>query len=139
LVREFDIENIYGLSEQEADERIKKVGYNELPSTKQRSVFAIAFGVVREPMFLLLIAGGTIYVLLGDVEGALAMFVAIFMVIVNTFYRKPKAERAPEPLNRGKRPFLSMERQLERIFLLILECILLYSSLRIKWVELLGD
>ena len=49
---EIDINTISGLSEAEAAQRLKTEGYNEIPSTKRRSVFAIAFEVIREPMFL---------------------------------------------------------------------------------------
>jgi magnesium-transporting ATPase (P-type) len=45
-----------GLSSQEAATRLKRDGENELPSAKPRGLLAIALEVVREPMFLLLIA-----------------------------------------------------------------------------------
>ena len=65
------IRNLQGLAEAVAAERLKTDGFNELPSTKQRSIFAIAGEVVREPMFLLLVACGVIYLVLGDKEEAL--------------------------------------------------------------------
>lgn len=40
---------------------LREVGYNELPSAKPRSVLAIAQEVAKEPMFLLLVAGGLVY------------------------------------------------------------------------------
>jgi len=98
LINEFGTKNISGLSEQEAVERLRKEGYNELPSTKQRSVYAIAIEVVREPMFLLLIAGGTIYLLLGDVQEALILLGFVFAIIGITFYQERKTERALEAL-----------------------------------------
>jgi len=52
------INGISGLSEAEAARKLVEEGYNELPSTKKRSIPAIAFEVVREPMFLILVAGG---------------------------------------------------------------------------------
>ena len=55
-----------GLTEKEATLRLQQHGYNELPSTKSRSILATAWEVVREPMFLLLLACGTIYLVLGD-------------------------------------------------------------------------
>ena len=50
-----------GLSHEEARGRLEKEGYNELPSEKPRSIFAILLGVIREPMFLLLLGGGGVY------------------------------------------------------------------------------
>ncbi len=94
----FDIHSITGLSEQEAAERLKREGYNELPSSKKRSIFAIAFDVVREPMFLLLVAGGTIYLVLGDVREALMLLGFVFVVVGITLYQEQKTERALEAL-----------------------------------------
>ncbi len=87
-----------GLSEAEAAERLKKEGYNELPSAKSRSFFAIAFEVVREPMFLLLIGGGAIYLLLGDVQEAVMLLGFVFVVMGITLYQERKTERALEAL-----------------------------------------
>jgi Ca2+-transporting ATPase len=50
--------------ESDALQRLDKDGHNELPSTKKRSIVTIAFDVAREPIFLLLLAGGVIYMLL---------------------------------------------------------------------------
>jgi len=98
LVKGFDINNMIGLSEHEAAQRLKEEGCNELPSTKKRSLFAIAFGVVREPMFLLLVACGTIYLFMGDVEEALMLLGFVFVVMGITLYQERKTERALEAL-----------------------------------------
>lgn len=87
-----------GLSQQEAVERLQKYGYNELASTKPRTVWAIAFNVVREPMFLLLLACGSIYMLLGDIQEALILLSFVFVIIGITFYQERKTERALEAL-----------------------------------------
>ncbi|MFI5295935.1 MAG: cation-translocating P-type ATPase [Thermodesulfovibrionales bacterium] len=90
--------NIQGLSESEAAERLRKEGYNELPSTKRRTFFAIAYEVVKEPMFLLLLAGGGIYLLLGDVQEAAMLLGFVFVVMGITLYQERKTERALEAL-----------------------------------------
>ncbi|MBI5375007.1 MAG: cation-translocating P-type ATPase [Candidatus Schekmanbacteria bacterium] len=94
----FDIESITGLSEKEAADRLKSEGYNELPSSKKRSIFSIAYDVVKEPMFLLLIAGGGIYLFLGDVQEALMLLGFVFIVMGITLYQERKTERALEAL-----------------------------------------
>ena len=98
MQHESDLKNISGLSETEAARRLKADGYNELPSTKKRSIFAIAFEVVREPMFLLLVACGTIYLVLGDVQEALMLLGFVFVVMGITLYQERKTERALEAL-----------------------------------------
>ena len=73
MAKNFDIFAAKGLSEAEAAKLLKDVGYNELPSSKPRTILAIAWEVVKEPMFLLLVAGGLVYLLLGDLKGALML------------------------------------------------------------------
>lgn len=93
-----EIKDFKGLSEKEATERILKEGYNEFPSTKKRSIFSIAFEIIREPMFMLLIAGGIIYLILGDKEEAVMLLFFVFVIIGITFYQDRKTERALEAL-----------------------------------------
>ena len=93
-----NIDDLKGVSEAEAARLQKEEGYNELPSTKKRNVFAIAFEVVREPMFLLLIACGLLYLILGDIQEALILLVFVFVIIGITFYQERKTERTLEAL-----------------------------------------
>jgi Ca2+-transporting ATPase len=97
-VEAFDIASIRGLSEAEAADRLRIEGYNELPSSRKRSIFAIAVDVIREPMFLLLVACGTIYLILGDVEEAFMLLGFVFVVMGITLYQERKTERALEAL-----------------------------------------
>jgi Ca2+-transporting ATPase len=89
---------VNGLSEAEAAKRLAEEGYNELPSSKPRSVFYIALDVVKEPMFILLVACGAIYFLLGDVGEALMLTGFVVVVISITFAQERKTERSLEAL-----------------------------------------
>ena len=98
LKNEIDISALTGLSDQEATQKLKEEGYNELPTAKPRTALSIGLGVVREPMFLMLIASGMIYLLLGDVQEALILLSFVFVIIGITFYQERKTERALEAL-----------------------------------------
>lgn len=87
-----------GLAEAEAVRRLQVDGHNELPSSKGRHILATAWDVVREPMFVMLFACGTIYLVLGDVEEALMLLGFVFVVVGITLYQERKAERALEAL-----------------------------------------
>lgn len=93
-----DLQNISGLSGSEVTRRLKEDGYNELPSTKKRGFINILFDVVREPMFLLLLASGIIYLFLGSLEEALMLLGFVFVIIGITFYQERKTERTLEAL-----------------------------------------
>ncbi|MFZ4463756.1 MAG: cation-translocating P-type ATPase [Bacteroidales bacterium] len=91
-------ENISGLSKQEAAEKLEKDGYNELPSSKPKSVFHIALGVVKEPMFLLLVACGALYLILGDIQEGIMLLGFVFVVMGIEFYQEKKTEKALDAL-----------------------------------------
>ena len=98
MTTQFDETNLQGLTEQEALERLAQDGYNELPTAKKRTIFHILFEVVREPMFLMLIACGVLYLLLGDQEEALMLLGFVGIIIGITIYQEQKTEKALEAL-----------------------------------------
>lgn len=89
---------ISGLSSADASRRLTSVGYNELPSSRPRNIWRIALEVVQEPMFLLLIACATLYLLLGDYREGTILLSTIFLIIGITFFQHQKTERALEAL-----------------------------------------
>ena len=98
LIKETDLKSMAGLSEQEAADRLQQEGFNELPSTRQRSLLAIAAEVLQEPIFLLLVACGVIYFILGDVQEALILLGFVLFITGITLYQEQKTERALEAL-----------------------------------------
>lgn len=89
---------LQGLTEQEARERLAQDGYNELPAANKRTFLHIIWEVVHEPMFLMLIACGVLYLILGDREEALMLLGFVFVIISITLYQEQKTERALEAL-----------------------------------------
>ncbi|MDI7252536.1 MAG: cation-transporting P-type ATPase, partial [Actinomycetota bacterium] len=62
-----------GLSEEEAARRLREEGPNLIPSAERRTSTRIFLDILREPMFLLLVGAGSIYLLLGDLREALVL------------------------------------------------------------------
>lgn len=87
-----------GLTASEAAIRLKSAGPNELASSKPRTVLAIAFETIREPMFLLLLACSVLYLVLGDLGEALLLSAAIFVVMAITFVQERRTERTLDAL-----------------------------------------
>ncbi|MFZ3169943.1 MAG: cation-transporting P-type ATPase [Candidatus Methanoperedens sp.] len=69
----FDQENITGLSEAEVIKKFKEDGYNEISSQKKQGIFTIFINILKEPMLLLLIGAGIIYLLLGEENDAIML------------------------------------------------------------------
>ena len=94
----FDPADLRGLSSEEVLERLSSEGYNELPQGKKRGLFHIVFEVIREPMFLLLVACGLLYLILGDPEEALMLLGFVAVIIGITVYQEGKTEKALDAL-----------------------------------------
>jgi len=93
-----DLRGLVGLSEDEARLRFGADGPNELPTEKQRGVLAIALEVVREPMFLMLVAAGSIYLLMGEPTDALLLLGFVVVVMTITVVQERRTERALDAL-----------------------------------------
>ncbi len=93
-----DPNDMHGLTHAEASLRLQIEGMNELPTARSRDIPAIALEVVRQPMFLLLLVAGTIYLLLGDISDALMLLGFVCMVMGITIYQERKTERVLEAL-----------------------------------------
>jgi P-type Ca2+ transporter type 2C len=87
-----------GLSSAQAAARLAAEGPNALPSAARRSTLALALGVLREPMFALLIAAAAVYLVLGDLAEALVLAASVVVMIAITVLQERKAERAIEAL-----------------------------------------
>src|SRR6476619_5767252 len=88
----------WGLTSKEATRRLAEEGRNELPTGRTPRLVAIAWGVVAEPMFLLLIGAIGIYLVLGDVREALILAASLLVVVAIAIYQQRRTERALEAL-----------------------------------------
>jgi len=75
-----------------------------LPQTKTKNVLKVAFEVIKEPMFVLLITCGLLYFLLSDYTEGIVMTSWVFVIIFITFYQHQKTERALESLRKLSSP-----------------------------------
>jgi Ca2+-transporting ATPase len=89
---------IGGLSEVDAQARLKAEGYNELPRPGRRTPLRIVFEVLREPMMALLLGGGVIYLALGDRSEALILLAFATMSVVITVVQETRTEHVLEAL-----------------------------------------
>ncbi len=93
-----DLGGLGGLDEEQARLRLREEGPNEIPEEKRRTLLAIVFEVVRQPMFLLLIAAGSLYLMTGEPGDALMLFAFVFVVMGITVVQERRTERALEAL-----------------------------------------
>src|SRR4029453_11497809 len=82
----------------DAQARQKAEGYNELPEPLRRSPFRIVSEVLREPMLVLLLGGGAVYLLLGDLQDALILLGFAVLSVAITVIQETRTERVLEAL-----------------------------------------
>ena len=93
-----DLAGLDGLGEAQALARLEQEGPNELPAQRRRDLLALVLGVVREPMFLMLVAAGVLYLLMGERADALMLLGFVFVVISITIVQERRTEHALEAL-----------------------------------------
>ena len=91
-------EHADGLTESEATGRLARDGPNELPRSKPKNILRLLREIVTEPIFLLLVACGVIYMLLGDKHEAMMLLGFVFVVMGISFYQQRRTERSLEAL-----------------------------------------
>jgi magnesium-transporting ATPase (P-type) len=87
-----------GLTTTQARSRLAADGANELPTARPHGAWRLLREVVSEPMFLLLVGCGAIYMLLGDRNEALMLLGFVFVVIGITFGQQRRTERSLDAL-----------------------------------------
>ena len=91
-------DTIRGLTEADAQARLKAEGYNELPRPDRRTPLGIIVEVIREPMLLLLLAGGSLYLIFGNIGEALVLLAFAMMSVLITVIQESRTERVLEAL-----------------------------------------
>src|SRR4030043_49108 len=117
VLHELDVTH-EGLTSQEAQERVKKYGYNELIAKKRKSAFSMFLGEFKDIFIILLIVAtilsaviGYYDVLTGGAEGvrgamagAIIIGAIVIMVAVTGFVQEYRAEKAIEAMKKLTAP-----------------------------------
>ena len=90
--------SLRGLSEADAQVRLRTEGHNELPRRERRTPLRIILEVLREPMLALLLGGGVIYLVLGELKEALVLLAFATMSVLITVVQETRTERVLEAL-----------------------------------------
>ena len=104
-----------GLTPAEAAARLAAEGFNELPRASRRSPLRIILEVLREPMLALLIAGGVVYLMLGNREEALILLTFACLSVGITVLQEARTERVLEALRDLTSPRALVIRSGERL------------------------
>jgi len=87
-----------GLSQATAARRLIEDGPNELGVSQRRTLLDMTWDVVREPMFLLLMGAGSIYLAMGDAHEAMILLGFVVIIMVLTVLQERRTDNALEAL-----------------------------------------
>ncbi len=89
-----------GLSEEEAEKRIKQYGYNEIKSQKKISPWKIFIAQFKSLLILILVIAVIISAFMGEWIDATVIFVILILNAIMGFIQEYKAEKSIEALKR---------------------------------------
>lgn len=87
-----------GLSAENAACRLKTDGPNTLSASQTRNWLQILLEVLREPMFLLLLAAGSLYFVMGEPNEGFLMMGFVLIIMAVTMVQERRTERVLESL-----------------------------------------
>ncbi|KUI61630.1 Calcium-transporting ATPase 1 [Cytospora mali] len=89
----------YGLTPPEALSRLRDFGPNEIPHDPPEPLWLRFLGQFKEPLILLLLASAGASVLVGNVDDAVSITVAVTIVVAVGFVQEYRSEKSIEALN----------------------------------------
>ena len=106
-----------GLSTAEAARRLATDGPNELADNRRRALRETITEVMREPMFLLLIAAGVVYFLIGDRFEAMVLTGFVLVIMAITIFQQRRTDNALTALREMSSPraLVLRDGQLQRV------------------------
>ncbi len=90
--------SIQGLTDADVQSKLSADGFNELPRAGQRTPLRIILEVLKEPMLLLLLVGGGIYMALGEMQDAIILVAFAMMSVIITVIQESRTERVLDAL-----------------------------------------
>lgn len=94
-----------GLTDQQVLESRARHGLNKIDQKKEDGFLVAAKTLLKEPMFLLLLAAATIYFISGQTGDGIFMVSAIVLVAAVSFYQESRSRNAMNALRKLTQPF----------------------------------
>ncbi len=99
-----------GLTSRQASELKKRLGKNELTPMKKQSFLRKVLGILREPMFILLLAAAVVYFVLGEPRDGAIMLIFVVAVIGIETFQEWKTDRTLSALKSLSAPMVTVIR-----------------------------
>ena len=104
------LQALAGLRPSEAAALLRVHGPNVLRETKSRGLADVAFGTLREPMFIFLLAAAGLYLVVGDLGEGLFLLGGAAVSVGLVVFQDARSERALAALRQLAEPFANVMR-----------------------------
>jgi len=95
---------VTGLSDPQARQRLAEDGPNVISERTRQPTLAVAIDAMREPMFLMLVAAGGLYLAMGKASDGLLLLSFVLVVIGSTILQRRRTDRALDALRQLSSP-----------------------------------
>jgi P-type Ca2+ transporter type 2C len=102
---DFSGHHFTGLTEEQVKVKQLEHGFNELPKPKSGGFLKQVVGLFKEPMFLLLIVCGSLYLILGDIQEGFMLLGFVVFIMGIEFYQERKTGKALDALKELSSPY----------------------------------
>ena len=92
--------NLNGLTQKEAEKRLKKYGLNKLPEEKPPSKLRLFLEQLKSPLVYILLIAGLVTLFLGDYSDAVVIFGAVLLNTFVGYFQEKKAGQALRTLKK---------------------------------------
>jgi len=100
-----------GLSDKEAEKRLKEHGYNQLRNKKPKTILELVWKEITDPMILILLGAVLLSVILHEWVEAWVILVIVFVNTIISVAQEKKAEASIEALKSMSSPLARVYRQ----------------------------
>lgn len=104
VIREFSTDEILGLSEQEASERLEKYGKNELSARPKKGFMTKVIEQFADFLIIILIVAAIISAVVGEVTDSIVILAIVVVNALLGIYQEGKAEKSVEALKKMSAP-----------------------------------
>jgi len=91
-------DKLKGLTTAQATEKLASEGLNMLSSSKPKNFFSTALGVIKKPIFILLVACGSFYLVFGDLQEVIMLLCFVLIIKGIEFFQQKKIKKTLDAL-----------------------------------------
>jgi len=104
IIKEFNVDPNFGLSNEEASRRLKQYGMNKLKGKPKKSILSLFLSQINDMLIYVLLGAAAITMLIGEYSDAVIIMLVVILNAVIGVVQEYKAEKAIEALQKMATP-----------------------------------